>query len=184
MQRERESLRRKTVCRHRQRDGGRLQGQADILKIILEKQVHVALGTLHQGLRAGMPVFFKQAFLQRAGVDPDADRNMTLPAGVRNRLDVLRTSYVAGVDADLVDAALGAHQGQAVVKVDIGHQGYVHLLLDFVDRQGGLLVGNRKAHNIRAGRAHGTDLRYGGFNIPGLCIAHRLYGNRCIAADA
>ena len=109
---------------------------------------------------------------------------MALPACVRNRPDILRTADVAGVDADLVDAALGAHQGQAVVKVDVSYQGHVHLLLDPVDRQGGLLVGDREAHDIRPGRAHGTDLRYGGLDVPGLGVAHRLYGNRCIAADA
>ena len=108
---------------------------------------------------------------------------MARAAGIRHGLDVLGAPDVAGVQADLVDAALGAQQGQAVVKMDVGYQGHIHLFFDFVDRQGGALVRNGEAHDVRTGGTHGADLGYGRIDVMGLGIAHRLNGNRRVAAD-
>ncbi len=136
------------------------------------------LRALDHGLRAGVAVFFEQPLFQRPGVDPDADRDVPRLAGVRHGLDVFLRADVAGVDADLVDAALGAEQRELVVKVNVRHERHVHPLLDLVDGKRGAGIGHGKAHDLAARGTQRLDLRDGRFHVPGLRVAHRLHRNR------
>ena len=142
----------------------------------------MASGALHHGLRAGMAVFFQQRLFQTACIDADPDGNVPLPAGFRHFFHVLRTADVAGIDADLVDATLRGHQGQAVVEVDIRHQGQLHLLLDPVNGPGGALVGDGQTDDIAARRLQSPALGHRGLHVPGLGVAHALHRHRRAAA--
>ena len=57
-----------------------------------------------------------------------ADGDILLLAGLHHGLDPVVVADVAGVDADLVHPLADAFQGQAIVKVDIGHNGDIHRL--------------------------------------------------------
>ena len=143
----------------------------------------MALRALDERLGAGMGVFFEQILFKTAGVDADADGYIVSAAGVGHGPDVFVRTDVAGIDADLVDAALGGLKGEAVVKMDIGDERYGDLLLDGGDGPCRLHIRQRYSHDVRAGGLHGLDLRNGRLDIPGPGIAHGLDGDRGAAAD-
>ena len=59
-------------------------------------------------------------FGQRAGVDPDAERDLALLGGVDHLDDLVAVGDVAGVEAQAVHARLDRHQRESVVVVDVG----------------------------------------------------------------
>ena len=183
MQRIGKKRRRHPVGFHRERHGGGLQGQADILKAKLFQKRRVAPGALHHGLRARVPVFFQKPLFKTSGVDADADGYVSGPAGSGHGLHLLLAADVAGVDPYFVYAPRGALQGEAVVKMDIRHKGNVHALLDggYGHRRGH--IRHRQAHDVAARGPQGPDLGNGGFHVPGLCVAHGLHRHRRAATD-
>ena len=75
---------------------------------------------------------------------------MLLPAHIHHRPDLLRAADVSGVDADLGGAALGRGNGQAVVKMDIRHQGKGRFRRDLRKAFGGLLIRHRQPDDLAA----------------------------------
>ena len=83
---------------------------------------------------------------------------------------------VAGIQAQTVDAALDALQGKLVVKVDVGDQGDMDLLLDLSHGLGCFHVRYGATDNLAAHLFQFMDLAYGGGHVPGVRFGHGLYG--------
>ena len=171
-------LRRQAVGRHGARHVGALEAQADLVEAEVVQQTDVAQGALHHGLRGDAPVFLQQGLFQAASVDADADGQAVGPAGRRHLLHVLPAADVPRVDADGGHAALRRRQGQAVVEMDIRHQGNGGGIRDLPQSCRGLGMGHRQAHDLRPRRRQGPDLGQGGDRVFGLRIAHALDGDR------
>ena len=82
MQRIRKPLGREPVGRDRQRHGGALHRQGNVVKIIPVQQVNVPLRALDERLRRRVAILFEQALFQAAAVDADADGDIFLLAGM------------------------------------------------------------------------------------------------------
>ena len=139
-------------------------------------------GALDERLRAGMAVFFQQPLFQAPRVHADADRDMALAAGLGHGPDVFLAADVAGVDADLVDAACRRLERQTIVEMDIADQRDMDAFLDGADGLGRAHVGDRHAHDVAARLLKGKDLADRGLYVPGLGVAHRLDAYGCAAA--
>ena len=104
----------------------------------------------HQGLRGGGAVFCQDVLFQGAGIDPNADGDVLLAAGIGHGLHPAVVPDVAGVDTDFVDASGHGLQGQLVVKVDVRHQGDGDPLFDGGDQGHSLLVGDGSPEDLAA----------------------------------
>jgi hypothetical protein len=71
---------------------------------------------------------------QAAAVDPDADRDVFLAAGLCDQAHMVVVPDIARVDADLVRAGVHAGQRGAVVEMDVRHHRDVTRFLDRGDR--------------------------------------------------
>ena len=177
-----EGLGGEAVGRDGERHGGGLHRNADIVKVIALKQLRVTLCALDESFGAGVAVLFEQTLFKAAGVHADADGDIVPAAGLGDGPDVLRRADVAGVDAYLIDTALGGFEGEAVIKMDIRDERDAHLLLYRGDGSGRLHIRQRDAHDVRARGLHGLYLRDRRVNVPGLGIAHGLHGDGRAAA--
>ena len=143
----------------------------------------MAEGRLHQGLRRDPAVFGQDGLFQRAPVDPDADGNAVGPAGVGHRLHPVGPADVAGVDADLVHPCRHRLQGQAVVEVDVRHQGDGDALLDGPDGVGRRLVRDSHPDDLTPRLGQAADLGHSGLHVVGAGVAHGLDGDGGSPAD-
>ena len=139
-------------------------------------------GALDERLRAGMAVFFQQPLFETSRIHADADRDMARAAGLGHSPDVFLAADVAGVDADLVNAARRRLERQTIVEMDVSHERDVDALLYGADSFGRAHVGDRHAHDIAARLLKGEDLADRGLYVPGLGVAHRLDAYGCAAA--
>ena len=168
---------------HHAGDVGVLDGDHDVVEIEPFQQADVVQRALHHRFGHRRTIFGKDVLFQTSAVDADADGDVLLLAGVHHRLHPVVVADVAGVDADLVHAHVGAGQRSAVVKVDIRHDGDAHRVLHGLDALG---VGC-------AGAGHPQDLAAGGFAPLCLChvagnvlhrhIQHGLHRNGMVAAN-
>ena len=142
----------------------------------------MAQGAVHQGLGGDAAVFLQKLPLQGATVDADADGNAPVPAGVCHGPDLFRGADVAGVDADLVHPLADAFQGQAIVKVDIRHQGDVDAAADGADGPGGVHIRHGHPDDLAPGLLQTEDLGHGALHVLGGGIAHGLDADRRAAA--
>ena len=140
-------------------------------------------GAVHQSLGGDPLLPGPDVLWHRAGVDPHPDGNMMgLGAGhhLTHRLFILQ---VARIDAQLADAILSGLDGQAMVKVNVSHQGdraFVHQCLYIVC---GILIKYRYPHQITAGFCQRLDLGAGRLKIPGIGVGHGLDADRGASAD-
>ena len=167
---------------HVHRYPGALDGDADIVEAAVVQQADVAQGAVHQGLGGDAAVFLQQLPLQGAAVDADADGNAPVPAGVGHGPDLFRGADVAGVDTDLVHPLADALQGQAIVKVDVRHQGDVDAAADGADGPGGVHIRHRHPDDLAPGPLQAEDLGDGTLHVLGGGIAHGLDADRRAAA--
>ena len=167
---------------HVHRYPGALDGDADIVEAAVVQQADVAQGAVHQGLGGDAAVFLQQLPLQGAAVDADADGDAPVPAGVGHGPDLFRGADVAGVDADLVHPLADALQGQAIVKVDIRHQGDVDAAADGADGPGGVHIRHGHPDDLAPGLLQTEDLGHGALHVLGGGIAHGLDADRRAAA--
>ena len=99
------------------------------------------------------------------------------------RLHPLPGTDVAGVDADFIHPLAGALQSQAVVKVDVRHQGDVDAALDGPHSFRRRHVGHRHPDDLAAGSLQLMDLVHRGGDVVGPGGAHGLDGHRGPAPD-
>ncbi len=135
-------------------------------------------GRFDQRIRSRLAVLFLQIFFQRAGVDANADRDIHIPRFVHHRANALFPSDVAGIDAQTIHTQVRHPQGNAVIKVDIRHQGNIHLFADGSEGFGGLHARDRDAHDIRSGKLQALNLIDGRGHIGGFGVGHALHGDR------
>ena len=137
----------------------------------------------HQSFRAGVAVLLQQALFQAAGIDTDADGDVSRTACVSHSLYMLFSPDVARVDADLVDSAFSCHKSQFIVEVDICHEGHICPIADSGESFCRLHIGHCQTHDIAPGCLKCTDLLQCCLHIPGFRVAHALHGNGSISAD-
>ena len=171
------------VGRHVERYVGAFDGDADVREVILLQQRDMAQRALHERLRRHAAVLCQQLLLQRAAVHADADGHLVRAAAVHDRLHTVLPADVAGVDADLVRAVLRRGDGKAVVKVNVRHERNMNAVLDGLDRLRCLRRRHGHAHDLAARLLQAQDLLDGRACVLGLCVAHRLDGDRRAAAD-
>ena len=140
--------------------------------------------TLHHGLRRGGAVFCKDVLFQTAAVDADADGDVLLLTGVHHRLHPVVVADVAGVDANLIGTGINGGKGGAIVKVDIGHNGDIHRLLNGRYHRGICRGGHRDAHDLAARFCHAFCLLHVARNILNGHIEHGLHCNGVGAANS
>lgn len=138
----------------------------------------MAHGRFQQRFRRRFAVLFLQIFLQRAAVDADANRDVLVAGAVHHRANARFVTDVARVDAQAVYAVFGNLQRDAIIEMDIGDQRHVDLLLDQLERLGGVHGRNRNADDVDAHALQRFDLINRCFNIGGTGVGHRLHGNR------
>ena len=183
MQRIRKPLGREPVGRDRQRHGGALHRQGNVVKIIPVQQVDVPLRALDERLRRRVAILFEQALFQAAAVDADADGDTALPAGLGHLADIVRLADVAGVDADLVHAGLRRREREPVVKMNVGHDRDgrgAHDLGQGVRRG---LIRHGETDDLAPGVMQPGDLLDGRARVRGVRVAHGLHRDRRAAAD-
>ena len=138
---------------------------------------------LHQGLRGGRAVLCQDVLFQGAGVDPDADGDVLLAAGVGHGFHPAVVPDVAGIDADFIDARGHGLQGQLVVKVDVRHQGDGHLLLDGGDEGHGLFVGDGRPQDLAPCPLQAQGLLHAALDVCGGHVEHGLHGDGRAASN-
>ena len=80
----------------------------------------------------------------------DADRDAAARTALHNTAHPVGPADVSGVDADLVGSGLGALDGHAVIKMDIGHNGNGHCLFQLIDKAHSLLARHRDTQYLAA----------------------------------
>ena len=102
---------------------------------------------------------------------------------VRHPLHIGLAADVAGVDAQLRYAVLHGADGQAVIKMDVRHQGHGAAVHQRAHGFDAVRIIDRHAHDVAARRRQRLDLRQGGRHVPGVGIGHALHGYGRAAAQ-
>ena len=169
-------------------DVERLERDLDLIEVEVLENLHVLEGVfdhgLHQLLALGTPVnLLGPCLLDRPGIYPDPNRNLALLTGAHDGLDLLTAADVAGIDSQAVHAGFGRHEGQPVVKVNIGHERRVGARADVAERLAGVLVGHGQAHDVAAGFNELVDLGERGGDVTRIGDRHGLHADWCPAAN-
>ena len=170
------------IGRHGQRHVGALDGNADVVKVEFVQQPGLSQGAFHQRPGGDAAVLRPELPFQGAPVDAYPDGDAPGPAGVRHGLDLFLSPDVARVDADGVDAPLGALQGEFIVEVNVGHQGDGNPLLNLVHGHRRRLVWDGHPDDLAPGGLQGLNLGHGGLHVVSFRIAHGLDGHGRAAA--
>src|SRR5262249_16226016 len=136
-----------------------LDRDLDVAEAVLLEQRALPEGRLDQRLGGRLAVLFEQALVERARVDPDADRRAGLGGPAGDLFDlVVELADVARVDPDR--GAAGVDRGEDVLRleVDVGDDRDLRLLRD--GRQRLHIVLRRYGHpyDLAAGRGQLGDL--------------------------
>ena len=91
-------------------------------------------------------------------------------------------AQVAGVEAQAVNAAFEALEGELVVEVDVGDERDVYPLLYLAHGDGGVHVGNGGADDVAARLFQLVNLAHGGRHVAGIGLGHGLDGDFGVAA--
>src|SRR5690242_850424 len=161
-----------------------LDRDLDVAEAVLLEQGALPERGLDQGFRGGLAVLGEQALVQRAGVDPDADRYAGVACGLGDVGDlVVERLDVAGVDADR--AAAGVDRGEHVLRleVDVGDDRDLRLARDGGQRFCVVLGGHGDPDDLAARRGELGDLLERGVDVGGQRRGHRLDGHGGVAAD-
>ncbi len=102
---------------------GRLHRDLHVVEPHLGEVGQLPLGRGHQRL-GGHTQTGLDVGVEGAGVDPDADGNTAISGGCRHRLDVLGLADVARIEPQAGHTRLEGGQGEAVLEVDVGHDGH------------------------------------------------------------
>ena len=140
-------------------------------------------GALHHGLGHGSAVLGQDVLFEAAAVDADADGHISGVAGVGHSFDAVIIPDVAGVDANFVRTGIQRCKRSAVVKVDVRHNGDVHLLFNGSHDGGVRRGGHGHADDLAARLGDALCLGHVARNILDGHIQHRLDGNGVRAAD-
>ena len=143
----------------------------------------MARRAFHHCLRGRPAESGQQLALHRAGVDPHADRDFPLIAGVCHCADPVGSADVAGIDADLVGSRRDRLKGEAVVKVDVGHHRHPRMFLESGDKRHCLPVRNSRSDNPAARRLERRRLPKISVDVVGWDAEHRLNCHRRASAD-
>ena len=171
------------VSGHHARHVGGLDGDDDVVKVVLFQQAHVVERAFDHGFRHRGAVFGQDVFFEAAAVDADADGHVFGVAGVGHGLDVLVGADVAGVDADLVRPGVQRGERGAVVEMDVGHDGDVDGFLDGGHDGGIRRGGHRHADDLAAGRRHPLGLGDVAGDVLDRDVEHRLHRDGVVPAD-
>ena len=140
-------------------------------------------GTFHHGFRHRGTVTGQDMLFQAAAVHANADGDVFGVAGIRDRFYTVIITDVAGVDANLIGTGIDGGKGGAIVKVDIGHNGDIHCLLNGRYHRGICRGGHRDAHDLAARFCHAFCLLHVARNILNGHIEHGLHCNGVGAAN-
>ena len=171
------------VSGHHARHVGGFYGDDDIIKVMLFQQAHMVHGTFHHGFRHRGTVTGQDMLFQAAAVHANADGDVFGVAGIRDRFYTVIITDVAGVDANLIGTGIDGGKGGAIVKVDIGHNGDIHRLLNGRYHRGICRGGHRDAHDLAARFCHAFCLLHVARNILNGHIEHGLHCNGVGAAN-
>ena len=119
-----------------------------------------------------MAVFFEQFLIQTSAVHTDADGDVLLLARVHNRAHAPGIADIARIDTDFAGAGLSRGDGEAVIKMDIGHQRQRRRGADLPERACRIHIGNRQTRDLAARRCKRIDLRERAPDIGGPGIEH------------
>ncbi len=137
----------------------------------------------HQRLRRRLAVFFLQIFFQRTGIDTDADRYALVARAIDHGAYPICLADVARIDAQAIDTVIRHFQRDAVIEMDVGHQGHWRTLLDQAKRFGSVHGRHRHAHDVGTGICQLDNLRDCRVDIGGFGIGHALHADRRITTD-
>ena len=122
-----------------------------LLKVMLFQQAHMVHGTFHHGFR------HRGTVTGRDMLFPGCRRSRQCGWGMFLALQASATAFytviitdVAGVDANLIGTGIDGGKGGTMVKVDIGHNGDIHRLLNGRYHRGICRGGHRDAHDLAA----------------------------------
>ena len=166
MQRVRDHLAELAIGFHGGRDVKGFHGDFDLLKVLLFQQADFPQRGRHHVVNDAVIAFLGLARLgqlvdqvhvpgeparpsdaahrrQAAKIHADADGDVALFGRFHHLPHLVLVPQVAGVQPQTVHATRGAFQRQLIVKVDVGNQRYVDLLLDLRHRFGRVHVRHR-----------------------------------------
>ena len=152
-------------------------------QIVIPHQMYFIEGALENPLRRHTVIFFHKIFFQRSTVDADTDRNTALFCGIHHCAHTLCTSDISRIDADLIRTVLDRGKRQAVIKMNICHNGNAHLLFDLGQCLRRLHSRHGAADNITSGSGKRLNLRHSCSHVLRLCICHGLDQDRIASAD-
>ena len=160
-----------------------LDGDDDVVKIIFFQQGDVVHGAFHQRLGHRRAVFGQHLFFQAAGIHTDADGDILRLAGGGHFLHMVVAADVAGVQANFVHPRVHTGQSDAVVEVDVRHEGDVHGVLDGFDEANVLQGGHAHPHDLAARLGHPHRLGHVAGHVAGGHVEHGLHRHRVVPAD-
>ena len=167
-----------------QSDRRRLDRDLDVAEADLLEEGQLVARRLDQCLRGGAAVLLVQVGMQRARVDPDADRDATVACLRRDLLDLGLLPQVAGVESQALDTCLERSEGHLVMEVDVGHDRHRRAGDDVRQAFGRRFLVARAADDVRSSCREGVDLGQGALDVGGLRRRHRLHRDGSAVADA
>ena len=122
-------------------------------------------------------------FGQRTRVDPDAERDQALLGCVDHLGDLFAVGNVARVETQAGHARLDRHQRKRVVVVDVCDHRQGRAFDYLFQSLGGLVVGNRRPHNLATRLFQLVDLAKRRLHVARVRLGHGLHGDGRRAAD-
>ena len=126
---------------------------------------------------------FVDAFVERPGIDADADGDVSRFAGIDDGFDPLDRPDIPWIYADGVDPAFKRQKRVTVFEMDVGDQRYRDAFFDFAEAFRVIFIKNGKPHDIGAQRGAAVDLRADFLDAARLDGAHALNQYSALSAE-
>ena len=169
-------------CTHENIRG--LNGNHQIVIAHIFDELYLLKCRFHNALCRHMTaVLFDEILFQRSGIHSHTDGNVVGFSTVNNSLYLFIGTDVARVYTDLVGTVFHGVYGHLVIKMDIRHDGDMHLLLYLLKGQCCLICGDSASDYLAACFFKPQYLIDSCFYIFCFCIAHGLDRNGIVPPD-
>ena len=176
-------LRDQFMCFHAHHDIRALDADYKIIIVAFLNHTHLIKCRFYNALCGHTTVFFNERFLQRAGIHTHTDWYIPFLCDLHNLLQILLTTDIARVDADLICTILHRQYRQTIIEMNVCHDRNVNLFLDLAKRLRCRLGICCRTDNLTACLLQFKNLCYRCSHIGCLCVRHRLNRNRITTTD-
>ena len=152
-------------------------------EIIIFQHFCLFQSAFDHGVGCRFAVFFQQAFIQRAAVNPDTNRAAVCLGRFDNFFYAVGSADVAGINPQAGSAVICRQQPETVIKMNVGHHRDINGFGYLFQSPGRSFIRTGAAGDVAADPFLTLNLFNGCLNIGCRRIGHRLNRNRGIASD-